>query len=646
MTEAPSSVIILDVRPQVDGGRYPVKREVGDRLTVSADIFKDGHDTLSALLQYRTWDVEMWSETEMRLFDNDRWEGSTVLERNTRYRYRILAYPNALDTWLDELAKKHAAGLDVGLELREGEILLAHMSAHTGDAAVAVDPILSRLRVAEGQDSAVALVTDPTVVAALRPWVIRDYSQTSSELEVIVDRVEARFAAWYELFPRSQGRQPGVGATFDDVIGRLDAIAGMGFGVLYFTPIHPIGRTNRKGKNNSVLSTPDDPGVPYAIGSVEGGHDAIEPSLGTIDDFDRLVTEAARRGLEIALDIAFQAAPDHPWATAHPDWFTIRPDGSIKFAENPPKKYEDIYPINFATAAWRPLWAELLRVVTYWVEHGVKTFRVDNPHTKPVIFWEWLIRQVHRDHPEVIFLSEAFTRPKMMAALAKAGFAQSYTYFTWRNHKQEIIDYAVELTATEAAEYMRGNFFPNTHDILPRYLQTGGRPAFQTRLVLAATLSSVYGIYSGFELCENTAVAGKEEYLGSEKYELKVWDWDRPGNIIADVTAINAARHAHPALQEYDSLRFYGADDDRVLCYAKVTPDRRDRVLAIVSLDPHQTVTTWVHLDLADLHLLYDPAIAVTDLVSGERWTWIGAHHELTVDPNVSPYRLLSLAPS
>ena len=639
-------MLILDVAPQVDGGRYPVKREVGDVLTVSADIFKDGHDKVSAVLQYRAWDIETWSETPMHLVDNDRWAGSVTLDRNTRYHYRVVAYPDALATWLDELAKKHAAGLDVALELREGELLLEHMAGRTPAAEAAVRAIRDRIKAAETQDNAVAMALDPASVEALRPWVVRDHAQISVELEVIVDRVEARFAAWYSLFPRSQGRVPGQSGTFEDVIRRLPAIAEMGFDVLYLLPIHPISRTNRKGKNNSVVAGPDDPGVPYAIGGPEGGHDAVEPSLGTMDDFDRMVQEARRLGIEVAMDVAIQAAPDHPWATFHPDWFTIRPDGSIKYAENPPKKYEDIYPINFATASWRPLWEELLRVIRHWVDHGVTMFRVDNPHTKPVVFWEWLIRQVHRDHPEVIFLSEAFTRPKMMAALAKAGFAQSYTYFTWRNFKEEIIDYALELTSSEKAEYMRGNLFPNTHDILPRYLQTGGRAAFQTRMVLAATLSSVYGIYSGFELCENTPVPGKEEYLNSEKYEYKVWDWARPGNIVPDVTAINAARRAHPALQEYDNLRFHGADDERVLCYAKTTPDRADRVLAIVSLDPHQPVMTWVHLDLADLHLLYDPSIAVTNLVTGDRWVWTGAHHQVTLDPTVSPYLLLSLSPS
>jgi starch synthase (maltosyl-transferring) len=492
--ETPSSVIILDVRPRIDDGRYPIKREVGDRLIVSADIFKDGHDKLSAVLQYRPWDDETWSETDMRLVDNDRWEGSVILDRNTRYQYRVTAYPNALETWLDELGKKFTAGLDVGLELREGEILLEHMASRSDSATKVIDPMVAAIRAADDQAAAVALMTDESAVARLRPWAVRDHAQSSLELEVIVDRVVARSGAWYSLFPRSQGRVSGISGTFDDVIARLPAIADMGFNVLYLLPIHPISTTNRKGKNNAVVAAQGDPGVPYAIGSPDGGHDAIEPSLGTIDDFDRLVAAAASLGMEIALDVAIQAAPDHPWARTNPDWFTIRPDGSIKYAENPPKKYEDIYPINFSTAAWRPLWEEMLRIIRFWVEHGVKTFRVDNPHTKPVVFWEWLIREVHRRNPEVIFLSEAFTRPKMMAALAKAGFAQSYTYFTWRNDKREIIDYAVELTSTDKAEYMRGNFFPNTHDILPRYLQTGGRPAFQTRLVLAATLSSVYGI--------------------------------------------------------------------------------------------------------------------------------------------------------
>jgi starch synthase (maltosyl-transferring) len=642
----PSSVLILDIWPQIDCGRYPVKREVGDTLEIWADIFKDGHDKIGAVVEYRAWDEEEWQSAPIRFYDNDRWHGRFDLTRNTRYHYRVVGYADRLATWLDELEKKHRAGLNLTLELEEGRLLLERMASASPAAERAVCPVIDAILGAPDQEAAVAHILAPATVEAIKPWVLRDGAATSQELTVIVDRVRARFAAWYELFPRSAGAVPGQSGTFRDVIGRLDHIKEMGFDVVYLTPVHPIGRINRKGKNNTLVAAEDDPGVPYAIGNELGGHDAIEPSLGTEEDFAALVAEAARRDMEVALDIAFQAAPDHPWATEHPDWFTIRPDGSIKFAENPPKKYEDIYPINFDTPAWRELWEELKRIILVWVERGVRTFRVDNPHTKPVVFWEWLIEEVHRHYPDVIFLSEAFTRPKMMRALAKAGFAQSYTYFTWRNHKQEIIDYFVELTQSDAKEYMRGNLFPNTHDILPYFLQGGGRPAFRIRLALAATLSSVYGIYSSFELCENTPVPGREEYLNSEKYELKVWDWERPGNIIEDVRCVNAARRVHPALQEYDNLRFYWADDDRVLCYAKRTHDLSDRVLVVCSLDPHNVVESWIHLDLYDLGLPEERPFRVTNLFNGDRWEWTGAHHSLRLDPHDAPYLLLHLEPA
>jgi starch synthase (maltosyl-transferring) len=462
----------------------------------------------------------------------------------------------------------------------------------------------------------------------------RDSCQTLDRpIPVWVDRQAARFAAWYEMFPRSAGRVAGQSGTFQDVIDELPRISGMGFDVLYFTPIHPIGTTKRKGKNNSVLSQPGDPGVPYAIGSPEGGHDAIEPQLGTFDDFDRLVAAARAHGMEIALDLAIQASPDHPWAKEHQDWFTIRPDGSIKFAENPPKKYEDIYPVNFQTEAWKELWLELKRIVLLWVEHGVLTFRVDNPHTKPTIFWEWLIDEVHQVNPNVIFLSEAFTRPKVMKSLAKAGFSQSYTYFTWRHGKQELIDYFTELTQTDAAEYMRGNLFPNTHDINTYFLQQAGRAGFKLRHVLAATLSSVYGIYSSYELCEATPVPGKEEYLNSEKYEYKVWDWDRPGNISQDIANVNAIRRVHSALHEYDNLRFFWAESDQMLCYGKSTPDHSDNILIVVNLDPHNVQAGRIWFPLEAFGLEHAGQFEARELLTGQTWTWSGGDQWVRLDP-------------
>jgi starch synthase (maltosyl-transferring) len=618
---------------------------VGDALDVTADIFREGHDKLAAVIRYRAWDEETWHEEPMRFVDNDRWGGSIRLDRNTRYIYTIEAFPDYFETWRDEIIKKRDAGLDVALEIREGMNLLEETRSLAGgpDAAI-FDDAIGRAREAKSQRDAIALMLSPDVIDAAHRNRPRTAAVTyEPELTVIVDRVRARFATWYEMFPRSAGNDPQASATFRDVEKHLSRVRGMGFDVLYFTPIHPIGTSNRKGKNNTLNPAPDDPGVPYAIGSPEGGHDAIEPGLGTEDDFRHLVNKAGEHGLEIALDIAFQASPDHPWAKAHPEWFNQRPDGSIKYAENPPKKYEDIYPINFQNDDWQGLWNELKRVILHWVELGVKTFRVDNPHTKPTVFWEWLITEVHRDHPDVIFLSEAFTRPKVMKALAKAGYAQSYSYFTWRNFKQEITEYLVELTQTDVKEYMRANFFPNTHDILPYILQEGGRPAFMFRAVLAGTLSSVYGIYSGYELCENTPVPGKEEYLNSEKYEFKVWDWDRPGNIVDYITQLNRIRREQPALQEYDNLTFLHADDDNVLCYIKSLPEVTNHVLVTVNLDPFQPHRSTIEIPHHILGSTPDDQIRVTELFSGESYLWQGSSESVYLDPQQNPAMIYSL---
>ncbi len=582
----------------------------------------------------------------MRFVDNDRWGGSVLLADNTRYCYTIQAFPDVYATWTDELHKKAEAGLDVGLELREGRAILAEAAGRADDGDRATLDAAIAIIYGGSQTAAVHHLLQEDVTEAMRRNRSRVGAATyDRELEVVVDRVAARYAAWYSFFPRSAGTVPGRSATFAEAAERLPAIAAMGFDVAYLLPIHPIGRTNRKGRNNAVVGGPDDPGVPYAIGNEQGGHDAIDPALGTLEDFRAFVEAARGHRLEVALDLAIQASPDHPWAGEHPEWFTIRADGSIKFAENPPKKYQDIYPINFDNRDWWGLWNELKRIVLFWVEQGVMTFRVDNPHTKPTVFWEWLIAEVHKSHPEVIFLSEAFTRPKVMKALAKAGFAQSYTYFTWRNFKAELIDYFTELTQTEVKEYLRGNLFTNTHDILPYILQEGGRPAFKLRLALAATLSSVYGIYSGYELCENTAVPGKEEYLNSEKYEYKVWDWDRPGNIVDYVTKINQIRRAHPALQEYDNLRLVASDDDNVLAYLKATPDRSDIVVAVVNLDPFGAHETTIHLPLPELGIDPEQPYRAQDLLFGETHLWTGASQRLRLDPRDEPARLFALRP-
>jgi starch synthase (maltosyl-transferring) len=462
-------------------------------------------------------------------------------------------------------------------------------------------------------------------------------SRYRRELEVIVDRTAARFAAWYELFPRSQGTVPGRGATFRDVIRRLPEIEALGFDVLYLTPIHPIGRTHRKGPNNVLEAGPDDPGSPYAIGSTEGGHKAIHPDLGTLEDFRALVAAAARHGMEIALDFAVQCSPDHPWIREHPDWFQFRPDGSIKYAENPPKRYQDIVNVNFYGPHQDALWRELRDTVLFWVEQGVKTFRVDNPHTKPVPFWEWCIREVQTHHPDTIFLAEAFTRPKMMRLLAKAGFTQSYSYFTWRNTKSELTEYLTELTQSASKEYLRPNFFANTPDILPHFLQEGGRPAFRIRFVLAATLSGVYGIYNGFELCENAALPGKEEYARSEKYEYKVWDWDRPGNIKPDIAKLNAFRKANPALHLFTNLRFHPAHDEHVLFYSKVTADRSNMVFVAVNLDPYAAHEAMLDWPLHEMGVKPHEEVELEELFTGIRTRWRGAHHPIRLDPEANP---------
>jgi starch synthase (maltosyl-transferring) len=635
---------IEQVEPQIDGGRYPIKREVGDSVTVTANIFRDGHEKIVADLFYKPWYRSDWERVSMEFVDNDRWSGTFMVVENTRYDYTIAAIPDEFRTWSEEIEKKFAAGLDVHLEIAEG-LLLLQRSAKAGTlVGDSIRNIWDVAAAAESQANVVELLTSAKLAELMRTALPESarvwYDKT---LSVTVDRVRARYAAWYELFPRSAGTVHGQSGTFDDVISKLEYVEELGFDTLYFPPIHPIGHSNRKGPNNTLNAGPDAPGVPYAIGSEAGGHDAIEPTLGTLEDFRRLVEAAQGRGIELVLDFAINASPDHPWANEHRDWFYIRPDGTIKYAENPPKRYEDVYPLNFSNPDWEGLWQEMRRVILFWIDQGVTTFRVDNPHTKPTAFWEWLIADVQAIHPETIFLSEAFTRPKLMKWLAKAGFTQSYTYFTWRNFKLELIDYFTELTSPPESDYMRGNLFTNTPDILPYFLQESGRPGFKIRAVLAATLSSVYGIYSGFELCEATPVPGKEEYLNSEKYDYKVWDWDRPGNIRADIAKINRIRKDHPALHEYDNLRFYWSDDHSILVYGKQTADRSDNVLVVVNLDPFQTHETMIHFLLDDFGMPHDEQYEAHDLISDERYFWKGGSQYVRLDPSRESAHIIHL---
>lgn len=646
-TEAPSGVLIENVQPTVDGGRYALKREVGDYVEVTADIFREGHDLISAVIQYRQRGEDKWSESPLTLTENDLWVGSFVVNVVGAAEYRVMAWPDHFESWRHELQKKLDVGLDVESEILEGIKFVEETLERSSQQDRAwMRSILDETRAAKSQQLSTEFLLDDELSRRMYENASRDHHAVAGPFPVYVDRVRARYAAWYSMFPRSAGTTVGVSATFKDVEAQLSRIQGMGFNVLYFTPIHPIGTQKRKGKNNSVESEPGDPGVPYAIGSQDGGHDAIEPGLGTWEDFDTLVAAAADHGMEIALDLAIQASPDHPWVKEHPEWFFIRPDGTIKYAENPPKKYEDVYPVNFNHAYWRELYEEIYRVMMVWVGHGVTSIRVDNPHTKPTAFWEWLIAKVHETHPEVIFLSEAFTKPKVMKALAKAGFAQSYTYFTWRNYKRELTEYAVELTQSEMKNYFRGNFFTNTHDINPIILQLGGEPSFKYRIVLAATLSSVYGIYSGYELCENTPVPGKEEYLNSEKYEFKVRDWDQAHSIAPYISRLNAIRERHPALQEYDNLSFFEVQNENIIGYVKRTPDSEDIVVVLCNINPFETQDAWFNLPIHDWGI--DDShqyLAVDELNGDETHSWSGSWQHLTLDPLINPAVILHIQP-
>ncbi|MEX2148173.1 MAG: alpha-1,4-glucan--maltose-1-phosphate maltosyltransferase [Candidatus Rokuibacteriota bacterium] len=637
------TVVIENVAPAVDGGRYPVKREQGATLEVTADIFKEGHDVLAAFLKFRRADESAWRQTPMRFVDNDRWAGAFALDDNARYVYTIEALADPFRTWQADLDKRTAAGQDVASELREGAALVqAAARRATGAEAAALTEYAARIGRAPAQADAVALAREERLGALMDGHLDRQTAtRYERELEVVADRERARFAAWYEFFPRS-ARGDGRHATFKDAWAQLERAAAMGFDVVYLPPIHPVGRAHRKGPNNALTAQPGEPGSPWAIGGPEGGHDAVHPDLGTLDDFKAFVQEAARLGLEVALDFAIQCSPDHPYVREHPEWFFHRPDGSIKYAENPPKKYQDVYPVNFYGEDPGPLWDEMKRLLEFWIGHGVTTFRVDNPHTKPVTFWEWVIREIQRAHPEVIFLAEAFTRPKMMKVLAKAGFTQSYTYFTWRNARPEIVEYFEEITRPPVSDYFRGNLWPNTPDILHATLQHGGPPAFKFRLVMAATLSSVYGIYSGYELCENVPAApGSEEYLNSEKYEVKARDWNAPGNLVAYITRLNRIRRGHRALQLYANLTFHPADNPHVLWYSKAAGD--DVVFVAVNLNPHAPEDSLVEVPLAALGLDADASYRMHELLTDVVYDWRGPRGYVKLDPQAEPAQIFAL---
>ncbi|ANL44206.1 alpha-1,4-glucan--maltose-1-phosphate maltosyltransferase [Rhizobium phaseoli] len=639
---ASARLAIENIMPRVDDGRFPVKRVVGETVTVEADIFADGHDPLAAALLWRPHDaIAEWNETPMQLVGNDRWRAEFLLERMGRYEFAVEAWKNPFAIFRYELTKKNDARLDLKLELQEGLNLVRAAKAQAPAALGAgLQALIDSLEKASDPERT-AILLDPETSELMNKADRRPFRLRSTASAVDAERKAAAFASWYQIFPRSQSGDPNRHGTFDDVIPRLADIRGMGFDVLYFPPIHPIGSTNRKGRNNSLKAAPGDPGSPYAIGSEDGGHDAIHPELGDFEDFGRLVDEAGRHGLEIALDLAIQASPDHPWLREHPGWFDWRPDGTIKYAENPPKKYEDIVNVDFYTKDALPsLWVELRDIVQLWVDQGVKLFRVDNPHTKPFPFWEWLIGDIRARHPDVVFLSEAFTKPKVMYRLAKIGFSQSYTYFTWRNAKWELEEYMRELTETAPKEFFRPHFFVNTHDINPDFLQNAPRPAFLIRAALAATLSGLWGVYNGFELCEGRPDAKRKEYADSEKYEIRVWDYDRPGNIIAEIRMLNRIRNENIALHSHLGLTLLPASNDNILFFEKASRARDNVLLIAISLDPHNFQQSDVELPLRKWSLGDGGALDAEDLVGGHRFKWTGKRQTVALNPHILPFAI------
>jgi starch synthase (maltosyl-transferring) len=628
-------VVIENVRPSVNAGAFPIKRVLGEAVTVWADCFCDGHELLAARVMYRKSGSLLWDYESMELVDNDRWRGGFTVSELGDYEYGVEAWVDHFLTWRHGLKKKYeansveemdyTAGLSL-LESARSRVLPADASEFERLRSIIAFTIddAARFAAAYGDGLLNIMSSAPDI----------ELSYRSDPLHVTVERERASFSAWYEFFPRSCTGNPARHGTLRDAAEYLPQISAMGFDVVYLPPIHPIGEKKRKGKNNSTVAAMDDVGSPWAIGSAAGGHKAIEPALGNFDDFERFIAAAERNGLEVALDLAFQCAPDHPYVSAHPEWFTVRPDGSIQFAENPPKKYEDIVPFNFETREWQALWEELKSVVLFWIDRGVHIFRVDNPHTKPFIFWQWLISEVKREHPETLFLSEAFTRPKVMNRLAKLGFSQSYTYFTWRNSKAEITRYMSELTTGELKEYFRPNFWPNTPDILPQILQFGGENAFILRLVLAATLSSNYGIYGpAFEQAVYAGVEGKEEYENSEKYEVYAWDRSKGERITALITAINKARRKNTALQSNRYLEFYHIDNDYMLFYGKRTADLSNIILVVVNLDPFHVQKGRLNMPLYELGVEMGESYLLEDLLTGCRYVWHEAQNEISLDP-------------
>jgi starch synthase (maltosyl-transferring) len=640
-------VIIEAVSPAVDGGAFPAKRVVGDSVVVEADIFTDGHDLISAVVLHRHESEEDWSEVRMRPLPNDRWRAEFPVPSLGFHRFVVEAWVDHFLTWHRDLKKRvDAATPDDELRVQL-QIGLAHIREAAARASVRdrrrLEPFIAALESDEPVSDLVDDMWSQDLLALM--WRNADRqlaTRYGRELEIEVDPPRAAYSTWYELFPRSASPEAGRHGTFADVEAQLPRVARMGFDVLYLPPIHPIGTTFRKGRNNKVIAEPADVGSPWAIGGAEGGHKSVHPQLGSVEDFERLVKKAKDLGIDLAMDIAFQASPDHPYVKDHPRWFLMRPDGTIQYAENPPKKYQDIYPFHFESEEWRDLWQELRDVFAFWVGKGVRVFRVDNPHTKPLPFWEWCIRDLKREWPDLIFLAEAFTRPKIMYRLAKAGFTQSYTYFAWRNTKQELTEYFEELTTPPVSDLFRPNVWPNTPDILPEFLQYGGRPAFTMRLILAATLAASYGIYGpAFERFEHVArEAGSEEYRDSEKYEVRHWP-PTDDDLTELIAAVNRVRRENPALQQNATLQFHATDNEQVLCYSKSAGD--NVVLVVVNLDPQNTHSAWIDLDLGALQVEYGRPFQVHDLLSGARHSWHGARNYVQLNPHVVPAHIFRI---
>jgi starch synthase (maltosyl-transferring) len=645
--EGRNRAVIENVSPQIDNGRYAIKRTLGEKVVIEADIFADGHDALAAVIKYRAPDKVDWLETPMRPLANDRWRGEFIVTQLGSYSYTIEAWIDHFQTWRQDLGKKLRAGQKVNSELRMGARLLETAAGPArADEATTLRRWAKELWTMAAEELMPSLVhraLDEGLAKLMSRQPGRPYAATyTPELRVTVDPVRARFSSWYEIFPRSCGKS-GRHGTFQDCAAQLPRIAAMGFDVLYLPPIHPIGRAFRKGKNNSPVCQPGEPGSPWGIGSAEGGHKTVHRELGTLEDFGHLVQQARVHGIEVALDIALQCSPDHPYVREHPEWFRHRPDGSIQYAENPPKKYQDIVPFDFECDAWESLWLELKSIFEFWMEQGVRVFRVDNPHTKALPFWEWCLADLKQQDAELVFLAEAFTRPKLMYHLAKLGFTQSYNYFPWRNGKDELIEYFTELIQTDVVEFFRPNLWPNTPDILPEYLQTGGRAAFIVRLILAATLGANYGVYGpAFELGEATPrEEGSEEYLNSEKYEIRQWDFAAAGSLQDLITRVNRIRRDNPALQSAQHLRFHRIDNDQLLAYTKSAPDGSDTLLMAVNLDPHHAHSGWLEWPVEEFHLNTDQTYQMHDLLTGARFLWKGARNYLELNPQYAPAHIL-----